>query len=253
MDQTVTVVTATTGRDSLMRCIGSVRKQTYANIQHLVVSDGTAAYANARKQISACQIQASHDRQLCNVDHISLPYSVGKDRWNGHRIYAAATYLAVGDFIMYLDDDNFLEPDHVSSMMLAMTKEAGYGFAYRNIVNEDGVFLCQDNCESLGPYHPTILNPNDYLIDVNCYFMRRELALQLTPLWYRKAREPGVMEIDRALVQVLRQNNVKAVTNGKYTVNYAMGGNALSVAPMFFTNGNAQMMEHYKGVLPWKK
>jgi len=28
-----------------------------------------------------------------------LPYSIGKDRWNGHRIYGAGTYIADGDYL----------------------------------------------------------------------------------------------------------------------------------------------------------
>ena len=42
-----------------------------------------------------------------------LPYSTGKDRFNGHRIYGAGTYLSKGDFLIFLDDDNSLEPNHV--------------------------------------------------------------------------------------------------------------------------------------------
>jgi hypothetical protein len=116
----------------------------------------------------------------------------------------------------------------------------------------DGKFLCNDDCESLGRYH-TVLSPTDHLIDVNCYFFKKDLAVQLAPVWNRKAREPGVMEVDRALFSILLNNKVPSAETGNYTVNYAVGGNALSVAPEFFINGNKKMTEIYGGEFPWRK
>lgn len=244
----VTIVTATTGRQSLKRCIESVKAQTHKDIQHLIVVDGKENFGNALIIID----------DAMNENLIFIPKAVGKDRWNGHRIYGAATYLADGEYIMYLDDDNTIDPDHVESCLDAIentTVHPGYCCVYtlRKIVDSAGTFLCNDDCESLGPDYETVINKNDRLIDVNCYFMARKLAVHVSPIWYRKARDPSVMEVDRALVGAMNNMGVKFTPTGKYTVNYAMGGNALSVQPEFFKQGNARMVLKYPNGFPWRK
>jgi hypothetical protein len=243
----VTIITSTTGRVSLLKCVQSVQDQTGNNeIQHLIIPDGPTAFYNARA------LYEEHEWPDY-LDVVELPYAVGKDRWNGHRIYGAGTFLADGDYIMYLDDDNTLEPNHIDSLMKACGPGC-YSWAYslRKIVDQEGNFLCNDDCESLGRHH-SCLSPQDHLVDVNCYFIAKKLAVDLTPVWYRKAREPGVMEVDRAIIHVLMGNGVPGVGTGQYTVNYAVGGNALSVAPEFFIQGNKKMDEIYKGDFPWRK
>jgi Glycosyl transferase family 2 len=248
---TVTVITATTGRTSLLRCAESVANQRLSKpgrIQHLLITDGPES-----GNLSASRLAAGITKHQFDLDVINLPYPVGKDRWNGHRMYAAGTFLAKGDWIMYLDDDNTLEPNHVETCLeAAETAKAYWSYSLRKIVDQEGNFLCNDDCESLGKYH-TVLSPYDHLVDVNCYFLRRDLAVQLTPIWYRKAREPGVKEVDRALVQHLITSHTPGADTGLYTVKYAVGGNALSVAPDFFIQGNKKMNDIYKGNFPWRK
>ena len=99
----VTIVTATTCTPYLHQNLNSVLAQTYSNIQHLVVVDGKHHLDKLDYDIAA--------------DVITLPYATGTEQYNGHRIYAAATYLAKGDFIMYLDEDNWIDPDHVESLV----------------------------------------------------------------------------------------------------------------------------------------
>lgn len=246
---TATVITATTGRESVLNCISSVASQQgsrLAEIQHIVVTDGILAYNELYNKINGYN-------SFKNLDVIKLPYSVGQDRWNGHKIYAAATYFAKGEYIMYLDDDNTIEPYHIEHCLEAI-QSGQYGWAYslRNIVNEHGGFLCHDDCESLGPDYPTILNKDDHLVDVNCYFLHHKLAVYMTPIWHRKAREPGVMEVDRALCHVLPQQ-AKGICTGKYTVNYTAGSTGISVRKEFFLKGNEEMAKRYPGGFPWRK
>jgi len=247
---TVTVVTASTGRPSLAKCIQSVANQKVADgvkIQHLIFADGPECNSKVKNIAYAASIKFIH------ADVIQLPQSVGKDRWNGHRMYAAGSFLAAGDHVMFLDDDNTIDPTHIQDCLAAVAvNNAPWAYSLRKIVDAQGNFLCNDDCESLGRHH-TVMNQNDYLVDVNCYFLSKPLAVQLAPIWNRKAREPGVMEVDRALIKVLLQNQVPGAETGQYTVNYAVGGNALSVAPEFFIQGNKKMNEIYKGDFPWRK
>ena len=238
MKPLVTVITPTTGASYLKQALESVKSQTYENVQHLVVVDGNHPKAHVMLQ------------DYPEVDVIELPYPTGIDRYNGHRIYGASTYLAKGEYLCFLDEDNWLEPDHVESMMKVIEAGNQWAFSLRKITDKDGNYVCNDDCESLGKW-PSCLN--DYFVDVGCYFFPKELALQLTPIWHRKAREPGVPEVDRMLIHVLRQNNLTCDTNGLYTLNYRTGNTERSVQKEFFLHHNELMKQKYNGKLPWQK
>jgi glycosyltransferase involved in cell wall biosynthesis len=233
----VTIITATTGSDYLAKNIQSVKEQSYTNIQHLVVVDGHERLDNAKRFF--------HD----NLDVINLPYATGIEQYNGHRIYGGCTYFAKGDYIIYLDEDNWLEPEHVEELVKVSSLDE-WSYSLRKIVDSDGNYICNDDCESLGDWESIL---NDYFVDVNCCFIPRKIALQLTPIWYRRARHPNEQpEVDRLLTFVLRQNKIKTNYSGKYTVNYRAGNRADSVQAQFFINGNKAMMQKYNGNLPWR-
>jgi glycosyltransferase involved in cell wall biosynthesis len=238
MKPLVTIVTATTCSDYIRQNLNSVINQTYDNIQHLVVVDGQHHLNKLDYDIAS--------------DVIVLPYATGTEQYNGHRIYGAATYLAKGDFIIYLDEDNWLEPNHVESLINTIGNSTNaFACSLRKITDMDGNFICNDDCESLGNWESVI---NDYFIDVNCFFLPKRLALQLTPLWYRRARHPEDQpEVDRALTFVLKQNKIQCLVSGDYTVNYRAGNRADSVQAQFFLNGNKIMKEKYNGEFPWRK
>jgi glycosyltransferase involved in cell wall biosynthesis len=246
MKPIVTVITPTTGAPYLKQAIESVCAQTYANIQHLVVVDGI--YQEANKIIDECKMGVNGG----DIDVVNLPYATGIDRYNGHRIYGAAIYLAKGDYVCFLDEDNWFEPDHIESLMDVIEAGNQWAFSLRKITDKDGNYMCNDDCESLGKW-PSCLDERDYFVDVGCYFLPKNIALQTTPLWYRKAREPNVPEVDRILCHVLRENKLTYDSNYKYTLNYRTGNTERSVQKEFFLHNNEKMKQKYNGTLPWQK
>lgn len=213
--------------------------------------DGPERATDAYAQIEESAIQYN-PKEGYRFDVIDLPYSIGRDRWNGHRIYGSGTFIADGDYIMFLDDDNFLHPNHIQNCIDTIKAGNQWAYSFRNIVNKNHEFMFEDNCESLGKW-PSVLNPNDYFIDVNCYFFPRILAVQISPVWYVKAREPGQREINRVIGHVLRQVAPKYDTTYEYTVNYTVGNTQHSVQPEFFIRGNEEMLKRHNGALPWKR
>jgi glycosyltransferase involved in cell wall biosynthesis len=245
----VSVITATTGNARLADCIESVRNQTYKNIEHVVVVDGRSRWESVSEILDALEFPNGSNEHV-----IVLPHPTGLNRFNGHRIYGGFSFLASGDYIAWLDDDNEFTPSHIESLV-RITEEKNLDWAYslRQIVDSEGKFICNDDCENLGKYKSVI---NDHFVDVSCFFVRRELAVNIAPVWYRQARPPqGVMEVDRALTAVLmhEQNKLKFDTNNDYTVKYRVGSTGISVQADFFINGNAEMLKRYAGKLPWKQ
>ena len=239
----VTIITPTTGTQYLEQNIESVLKQTYPNIQHLVVVDGLQESANG--------VLAKY-RSMPKIDIMNLPYNTGHDQYNGHRIYGGCTFFAKGEYIMFLDEDNWLEPNHVESLVDTIVNEKNvWAYSLRKIVNDEGRYLCNDDCESLGNWMSII---NDYFVDVNCFLLPRPIALQFAPGWYRRARHPNEQpEVDRLLTFWLREQKYKCDTSGQYTVNYRVGSRADSVQAEFFLRGNDLLKERHTGGFPWRK
>jgi|688.fasta_scaffold155207_2 glycosyltransferase involved in cell wall biosynthesis len=245
----VSIITATIGKQQLAQCIESVRAQTYKNVEHIIVVDGKDNWQKTEPILYACEFPSNNT----NEHIVLLPFATGKDRFNGHRIYGASTFLASGDFFIWLDDDNFIDPNHVESLVETVEKnKLDWAYSLRKIVDDKGNYICLDDCENLGKWKSIL---NDNFVDVNCFFIKRELAIQLAPIWYRKAREPNVMEVDRALTAILMHNSdkLKFDTNNEYTVNYRVGSTDISVRKEFFLQGNDAMLNRYDGKLPWKK
>lgn len=244
----VSIVTATVGKPQLTRCIESVRKQTHQDVEHIVVVDGKEHWEKVDEILKALEFPNGKNEHLC-----VLPFATGKDRFNGHRIYGAFNFFINGDYVIWLDDDNTIEPNHVQSLVeVTKQKDLHWAYSFRKIVDDEGRFICYDDCESLGKWKSVL---NDNFVDVNCFFVKKDLAIQLSHIWYRKAREPNVMEVDRALSAILmhEKNNLKFDTNWDYTLNYRVGSTGISVKADFFLQGNQAMMQQYNGELPWKK
>jgi len=184
--------------------------------------------------------------------HVCLPVGTGRDGFNGHRIYGAFSYLVDGDYLIWLDDDNSLEPNHISSLVdLVENENLDWAYSLRRIIDKSGEFVCYDDCESLGIWKSVL---KDYFIDLNCFFVKRELAVKLSPVWYRKARQPGVVEVDRAISSILmdKRNQLAFECTREYSLNYMVGSTKISVQKEFFLRGNQVMLASYAGQLPWR-
>jgi glycosyltransferase involved in cell wall biosynthesis len=250
----VSIITATIGKPTLADCIKSVRAQTYKNIEHIVVMDGHERTGATYSVLHDLEFPQGESRGSIDNEFVcALPYATGINRYNGHRIYGAFNFLVNGDFVMWLDDDNILEPNHVESLVnLVQSKNLDWAYSFRKIVDENNNFICNDDCESLGKWKSVL---DDNFVDVNCFFVKRKLAVASSMVWNRQAREPGVMEVDRALSLMLmdQRNNLKFDTTADYTVRYRVGSTGISVQAGFFLEGNKRMLEKHNGELPWKK
>ena len=109
----VTLVTATWGRPKtiLKHAIPSVERQDYGPIEHIIVTDGYDAELNSVLR-DAGYLPDARYRRLVHLGRNWTGFS--GDGGIGAIPRLVGSYLAAGEYIGYLDDDNDLTPDHVS-------------------------------------------------------------------------------------------------------------------------------------------
>ena len=231
-----TVIIPTTGAAVVKGAIESVLAQEYPTTCYLVV-DGIQ-YQNAVWDI------ISHIDNK-NLKSCVIPINVGANGFYGHRAYAAFTHLVDTEYVCYLDQDNWMEPNHIQTCIDTMkSKSLDWCHSLRNIHQKTGEFVCRDDCESLGK-HLAYTNTNH--IDTNTYFLKTEIATKIASAWH------GGWGQDRVFLQVLSQHFKNWDCTGKYTINYRVEGQQGSVNTEFFVTGNKIMSEKYGSKLPWTR
>ena len=220
--RTVAVVTATTGRKELEQTVESVANQTYP-CKHYVFFDGVPP------------------RTLPdNVLVTALPVKTGANGMLNGGICASAAFIAQEDLLCFCDDDNWLDANHVESLVAAMG-ENNWAYSLRKLVNLDGSFWDYDDGESLGTWTG--------FVDVNCYMVDRlRLGVAIAPYWYAMGSH-GINLGDRAVYAAI--GRLPANCTGQYTVNYRL--NSRKDLRPFFTQENAKMREKFPDQLPWRK
>lgn len=185
---------------------------------------------------------------------VYLPENTGGGGFYGYRVYAGFAHLLNEDTILFLDEDNWYDENHVSSVVEALlhsSPDVGFTFSLRKVCDKDGRFICEDNCESLGNYAPVWnCDPQrpSYLIDTSAYAFKRAFLLGVSSLWHR-GRGGDRLFLNDVIRQVGKDI---CVGSGQYTLNYRLDGNPGSVTREFFAAGNAAMAARYPdGRLPW--
>lgn len=234
---TATVVIPTTGSECLEQAIKSVLAQTHRATECWVVIDGPEFAKPARRITS----------RFHQVKVLELIDNTGKDNFYGHRIYAAVGFLVNSDYILYLDQDNWMAPNHVESMISHIeSNNLDWCHSLRKIHDKAGNFIADDNCESLGRYSAWV-GENVHLVDTSCYCIKREVIVKISNAWY--AQWGG----DRVFLANINHHFQNWSCTGLHTLNYRVDGNPGSVNGDFFIQGNAVMSQRYPGGFPWVK
>jgi glycosyltransferase involved in cell wall biosynthesis len=240
IEKSVTVLTPCVGTAKVADAIASVQAQTYSNIQHVIVLDGGGFYNDLAKNVVP---EVLPD----NVILTSIPFNTGKNGFNGQRNYAAYPHLLDTDYVFFLDEDNWYEPDHVKSLVETIEEKGlDWAFSLRKIFNKNKDFVADDNCESLGkwPIFFTHDNPQ-YLIDTSAFAFKREFIKNTSHLWHS-----GAWGEDRRYLYAVKDHS-RWDTNYKHTLCYRLDGNPKSVKEDFFYHGNEEQLIKYERKLPW--
>lgn len=180
------------------------------------------------------------------IELINLPFNTGHSGYNGHRVYASVPFLLDTDYIAYLDEDNILEKNHISSMMDLIEeykkkdKDPAMIHSLRSIIRVNGDYLCNDNFESIGPF-----------ADTSTMLLRRDIACKYAYLWIVEENISKFSNIicrpnDRILSCTLYENE-HCICTRRYTMKYR-SYDEKSNSPMFFKkNSSLHLIE------PWNK
>jgi len=232
-----TVIIPTTGSPEVRNAIDSVLNQSHTT-QCYVIVDGEENYDKAKDIIN----DYIHDERF-RVCY--LPINVGAKGFYGHRVYAAFTHLIDTNYVMWLDQDNWLYQSHVAKCIETIQKRnLDWCYSLRQIYNKEGKFVCFDDCESLGKwqtYHGV------HHIDTNSYCVKTEIAIKLASAWH------GGWGQDRVFLSAISQHFPKWDCTNEYTTCYRVDGGKGSVNAEFFINGNEVMNKKYNGVFPWRQ
>jgi glycosyltransferase involved in cell wall biosynthesis len=239
--KTVTVITPTIGSPKVRDAVKSVQEQTYKHIRHLLVVDG--------EQYDEKFVENFEYEELEKL----MPYSITPentggvgDGFYGHRIYAAYPHLVNTDYVMFLDEDNWYEPNHVESLIETIeSQNLLFAYSLRKIYDSQGKYLINDDCESLGLW-PIRTSKDEHLVDTSAYCFKRDFLIRCCHLWHHGWGG------DRNFYNAIRQH-AKHSTNGLYTLCYRLDGNEGSVSENFFRQGNEETKRIYKGKYPWVK
>jgi glycosyltransferase involved in cell wall biosynthesis len=231
----VAVVTPTIGSDYLAKCVESIQNQTYDNLTHYVFVDGSDANESVAETTSG----------LSKIKRVYLEENVGKG-WYGHRVYAACGFLVNADAVCYLDEDNWFEPNHVEKLVERIQKGVDWAYSLRKIVDKDGNYVCDDNCESLGQW-PIYFNKDAFHIDTSSFMIKADIARKLGAAWY------GQWGADRQFFNALKQYFPNYSCSREYSLCYRLDGNPNSVNAEFFEKGNAENEKNYPNGFPWKQ
>ena len=231
-----TVIIPTTGTPELHDALKTALSQNQTKVY--VVCDGDKYKGRVKPIVDE---YAGCD----NLNVCYLPINVGANGFYGHRVYASFSHLVNTKYILYLDQDNWFDEDHIETCIKTIeSKNLHWCYSLRKIYNGEE-FICNDDCESLGKYES--YQPGVYHCDTNSYCVLTDAAASISAAWH------GGWGQDRIFYGVLQRNVPNFDCTGKYTVNYRLGGNEGSVRKEFFLNGNKIMSEKYNGVFPWQQ
>ncbi len=249
----ITIVTPTIGSDFLKKLLLSINQQNGLNsaftIEHFIVIDNGPIHRTKVNTI----LNGVREGDGVKRHIFEIPFASGANDYKGHRIYSAIPQFANGDYTIFLDDDNFLFENHIMNFVEKMkSNEYDWLYSLRTIVNKNDKILCKDHCESLGYLSSVFYNPNSYLIDTNCYFVKSVIVKQICHIWNKKA-EYNDNDPDRLFGRILMSNFKKYACTKEYSLAYRVEEDGKGVSADLFKRGNSEVHKRFGTVEVWKR
>jgi hypothetical protein len=219
----VAVIMTTVGRPSLRKAVQSVYDQAFnGRIQLLVGVDAPLGsfdehenlFAGSPPNVTVCFYYPGYST---SVRHGGL-----HPARDGGVLRAVLTYMANARHVAYLDDDNWWNPVHLQSLLMAASGK-DWAFADRWFLHEKtGQVVCADDWESVGPGRGYFADFNGGWVDPNCLLFEK-FACEPAIRWWTIPL-PGdakAMSADRHVYAFLQQKSTPG-KSGLTTTYYAL-------------------------------
>jgi hypothetical protein len=234
--KTAAVVTVTNGKrlDELQKCWLSIRHQTFP-VTHYILCDADIEVFNEVREFAK-----SENTKICYWDS-----KIGGNGWAGQRWLAAAPHLITENVTFFCNDDDWYEKNHVQTIMEKIEQGYDWAYSFRNVYDETGNFICEDNCEALGESADTWNIPGHRFVDWCMWGMKTELLKQISIVLNNPSPQ-----VDRMFYATAKQLFPNFKGTKLHTFNFRLGGSC-GVQKEFFEFGNGEMLKRFNGKLPW--
>jgi hypothetical protein len=229
------VVTTTNGRASLRKATQSVYDQT-RSCRHYIVTDGIMSFDDF------AVMREAYPRS----EMLWCSQKVGGKNLEARRLLAASSFLVKEDVVFFLNDDDWYEPDHVESLMRIIEDGNDWAYSHRKVFDQNGGYVCDDLCESLGEEHDIWDSPGQQFVETCSVACRTEMMVKLAQVYWPVGYGP-----DRTFYQIAKQLFPRFRGSKRATMCFTVGGNEMSVQKEFFLTGNADMKRRYPNGMPW--
>lgn len=219
----VAVVIPTVMRPTLVRAVRSVFEQRFSGtIQILIGVDARVGDPAMLDEL------ASTSPPHVRVQVVDPGYSTSAKRGgiraaaDGGGLRTALSYLSRARYVAYLDDDNWWGPDHLSSLLEAVS-EHDWAYSLRWFVGPDSDEPgCVDRWESVGPESGIYRERFGGFVDPSCLLVDAVACEPALRLWcYPLPDDPSQRSADRSVFDWLRRHGAGAGT-GRATAYYTL-------------------------------
>jgi hypothetical protein len=232
--KTAAVVTVTNGKREieLFNCVAKVMEQTYPTTHYILCDGDIKTFEKIKTNYPTCKV--------CYWDS-----KIGGNGWAGQRWLSAAPHLITEDVTFFCNDDDWYDENHVQTIMERIEQGYDWAYSFRKIHDENGNFICEDNCEALGEAADVWNVPGHRFVDWCMWGMRTELLKQISIVLNNPSPQ-----VDRMFYTTAKQLFPNFTSTNQHTFNFRLGGTC-GVQREFFEFGNGEMLKRFNGKLPW--
>lgn len=222
MQHDLAIVICTVCRESLLRAISSIYAQAYDGRIQILVGVDVDSFGHESELHDAIMQECPEHIQ---INWINLGYSTSKRHGGIHSCYfggslrTSLSFLANSRYVMYLDDDDWLAPDHCTQIMHAIQGKK-WAFAY-SIYSDSNTSrgICVDALESLGVDQGIYSERFGGFVRPSGLMVDKMQVSQILHLWSSSPFPTGDGE-DRLIFDQLR--NMDHSCTGNATVYYSL-------------------------------
>ena len=200
------IVIITVCRLSLIRAVKSIFDQNYTNNIQLLIGIDIDINNN---YLMIKQILDNECPKNIKIVWLNLGYSTSKRHGGIHSCYyggslrTVLSMLANSEFVMYLDDDDWLDKAHVSSI-LNVIGDNSWAFAYSIYADgNQGIGICTDELESVGVNKGVFAQSHGGFVRPSGLLINKIKLMHILHLWSCSPFSSGDGE-DRLIFEKLR-------------------------------------------------